>query len=139
MNKNGFTLIEVLFVLGIVSVLLLLSAPLNISTLEKLQDEQFLQVFEFDVLSIQSKATTTNESIKIILMPDRYKILVSHGKPIVRPYPTGWKRGNRTINEISFNKNGALRNPGSIQFTTKNAVYVIIFPLGKGRFYIVKK
>lgn len=140
MSKNGFTLIEMLFVLGIISVLLLLSAPISISTLEKLQGEQFLKVFEFDVLSIQSMATTTNESIIIKLKPNKYEVLGTHGKKYLEHhYPTGWELGSRTTNLISFNKNGTLRSPGSIQFTTKYAVYDIIFPLGKGRFYVVKK
>lgn len=140
MNKNGFTLIEMLVVLGIVSILLLLSAPLTISTLEKQRDKQFLDVFKFDVLYIQNLASTTKEPITLTFYKDRYEINKHHKKSfIVRQYPNGWELEERPNNSIKFKQNGTFIKPRTFLIASKNTAYQIIFPLGKGRCYIVKK
>lgn len=139
MRKNGFTLLEMLFVLGILSILLFISIPLNIATLEKQQIEQFFNTFESDVLYIQSTTTSSNKPVKIRFMEDRYKIRQSNHAPLaIRNYPEGLKMDWRKKPYLVFNETGTVINPRTIKVTTKQGTYNIVFPLGKGRCYIVK-
>ncbi|MYL58265.1 prepilin-type N-terminal cleavage/methylation domain-containing protein, partial [Virgibacillus halodenitrificans] len=52
-NKNGFTLIEMLLVLSIVSILSLLSVTWSLSAISKQEREQFINTLENDTLYIQ--------------------------------------------------------------------------------------
>lgn len=146
MNKqSGFTLVELLLVLSILSMLILLSTPLNISSIKKHQDMQFLETFQFDVLYIQNLSTVkaNNTRISIKFDNDSYSILSTvDGKTetfAVRDYPEGWEVDTRSITDISFNSTGSIRQPGNIKMTSQNETYIIVFPLGKGRGYVVEE
>ena len=139
MNKNGFTLLEVLFTLGVLSILLFISVPISFSTLEKQQIQQFFNTFEFDVLYIQHLSTTSDEFIKIRFYEDHYKVYKgSKEKLAIRNYPDGLQVDRRVNPEISFYVSGIVEKPGTIKVTTNDGTYHIVFPLGKGRCYIVK-
>lgn len=140
MNKNGFTLIEMLFVLGILSVLLLVTVPLNIQTLDKQRTKQFLDTFEFDVLYIQSLTSTSDESepIRIRFHDDHYKIRQGRKTLTIRSYPSGLTLDKRTGDTITFSNSGTILDPRTLKVKANDGDYHIVFPLGKGRCYIVK-
>ncbi|MFZ3577851.1 competence type IV pilus minor pilin ComGD [Virgibacillus sp. DJP39] len=140
-TKNGFTLLEMILVLGVVSALLLLSTPVMVSLLENQKDEQFLTTFENDVLYMQSISYLSKDYIGIKIYSDNYTILEGHTNTILkrRAIPPGWSFDLRTLKElISFNQNGTIRQSGTIYLTTTNNSYKIVFPPGKGRCYIEK-
>ncbi|MGJ9456958.1 competence type IV pilus minor pilin ComGD [Oceanobacillus sp. CF4.6] len=140
-NCNGFTLLEVLFVLTSLSVILLLFPTINLDAIEKQQEKQFLETFQFDVLYVQSLSTlNTDEKVFIRLYKDHYKILQGTKKTIAeRFYPSGLLIDPRGNADIIFNENGTFLYPRTIKITTKHAVYDAVFQLGKGRFYIAEK
>ncbi|WP_337019685.1 competence type IV pilus minor pilin ComGD [Oceanobacillus massiliensis] len=140
-NYNGFTLLEVLFVLAIFSIVLILAPPLNSETLRKQQEKQFLELFKFDVLYIQNLSSMgTGDKVFIRLYSDHYKILRGTRKPIAhRPYPSGLTIDGRGISDISFNEKGTVLHPRKILITTDHTAYDVVFQLGKGRFYIAEK
>lgn len=137
-KQSGFTLVELLLVLSILSILLLLSVPLNISGLQKHQDEQFLETFQYDVLYIQHLATTTTDDKRVYIrfQNDRYSIIENTKTLETRYYPDGWEMDPRTMEELSFKSTGTVRQPGRIKMTSKNNTYFVVFPLGKGRGYV---
>lgn len=139
MRRNGFTLLEMLFALGVLSILVFISIPLNIATLEKRQIEQFFHTFESDVLYIQNLTSSSKEPVKIRFMKDQYKIRKSNHAPLaIRHYPEGLKMDWRKKPDLVFKESGTVINPRTIKVTTKHGTYNIVFPLGKGRCYIVK-
>ncbi|MFC4022802.1 competence type IV pilus minor pilin ComGD [Oceanobacillus longus] len=139
-NRNGFTLLEVLFVLTTLSIILLLFPPINMDAIEKKQEKQFLETFQFDVLYVQSLALNTDKKAFIRLYKDHYKIFQGTNKTIAeRFYPSGMLIDPRGNVDINFNENGTFLYPRTIKITTKHAVYDAVFQLGKGRFYIAEK
>lgn len=138
-KRNGFTLIEMLIVLGILSVLLLISSPLNYSALEKQRTKQFFDTFEFDVLYIQNLSTSSENSLKIRFFDNNYKVFNAINQVIeTRIYPDGMIIDPWVHSTITFNQNGTFMKPGKIKVTTNHGMYHIVFPLGKGRCYIVE-
>lgn len=141
-NNHGFTLIEVIFVLGVLSILLLLSAPIKVSILDNQTEEQFLTTFKNDLLYMQSISYLSPKSVGMNITADNYTIIGGKEGTILlsRKIPAGWKFDLRIYKTglISFNRNGTIRQPGNIQLTTNKAVYRIVFPFGKGRCYIEK-
>lgn len=144
-NRNGFSLLELLFVLVIVSILILVSVPFYFKSLEKQQEKQFIETLEFDMLYIQSmamhirKEDVAKQMENIFFGENDYRIhLRETGEMIIRKYPKNFKVDVRVRSKISFNEKGTIRHPGNIQIKTKHSVYSVIFPLGKGRFRIVE-
>lgn len=139
----GFTLIEVLLVLSIFSVLTLIIIPVSFTSIEKQQEKKFLETFEYDILSTQSLAATTQENVKIIFNDSHYEIVKGRKEStlITRNIPENIKVKTRLRRFISFEHNGRIQNPerGRMEIETPRAKYHVIFPLGKGRCSIVKK
>lgn len=139
MEKNAFTLIEMLLVLSVLSILILLTVPLHSSTIKKQEEKQFIELFQFDVLLIQNQASMENGEMYIRFFDDYYLVLqgieVSYAK---RKYPKGWKiiDGKRILKYYS---NGTLLNPRTIVMYSEDERISLIFPLGKGRFHVNKE
>lgn len=138
MNKNGFTLIELLLVLGIISIMLLLVPSIRGFNLEDIQQDQFISVFKSDILYTQNLATTTENYVRILISSDNYRLV--NGSKVVfrRYYPKGIKIDTRQNPVITFRSTGHIENRKSMRITTNNAVYEVVFPLGKGRMYFEK-
>jgi competence protein ComGD len=138
---NGFTLLEVLFVLALLSVVLVLLPPFNVDVIEKQQEKQFLHTFQFDVLYVQNMNNLiTNDEVFIRIYEDKYKILRGSAETIAeRTYPPGLVIDSRGNPDISFSSSGTFFYPRTIRITTKHTVYDAVFQLGKGRFYIAER
>lgn len=140
-KQNGFTLIEVLFVLGVWAIIILLSAPLNFSILEKQKEQQFFNTFHQDVLYLQNLSYSSNEKLQLRFYPEdnSYRIF-SPGRTLVeRKIPEDWRINNVSFPQIIFTKTGTIRDPGTFFIYTNSGSYEIIFPFGKGRCYLVKQ
>lgn len=141
MEKNGFSLIEMLLVLSAVSLLLLLAAPLQMSTLQLQEEEQFIEIFKQDVLLVQNQASVNSkERMYIRFYDDQYRVL--HGRRPTfakRHYPRGWSLISGNNLDLEFKENGTVRNPRTIIMYSEDERILFIFPLGKGRFHIGKE
>ncbi|TFJ93681.1 competence type IV pilus minor pilin ComGD [Lentibacillus salicampi] len=136
-QQNGFTLIEVLFVLGLVSVLILISAPIQLSVLDKKTEENFLETLEMDQLYMQSLSYNSRSRYRLAFTGNKQYTIKKSGKNILeRKVPEGWEIETRTLPNISFNKNGTIRKPGTMAIKTPTRQYNLVCPLGKGRCYI---
>ncbi|MFS0751451.1 competence type IV pilus minor pilin ComGD [Oceanobacillus sp. 1P07AA] len=138
-SKNGFTLIEVLFSLAILMVIIALFSPLQINQLNQLKENRFLELLEYDVLYIQSRARMyENERVLIRFYADEYRIIEGMNTNEVRPYPTGLSIDTFGRREIYFNTNGTFIQPRTVRVYGIYKSYRLTFPLGKGRFYIAE-
>ncbi|MFB4166460.1 competence type IV pilus minor pilin ComGD [Virgibacillus sp. JSM 102003] len=140
--KNGFTLIEVLFVLSVWSVILILSAPLHFSILEKQKEANFMKTLEMDLLYMQSKSYNSRSYFRLTFTGNESYFIAEdyHIKSLVqRKIPEGWKINYLTMSSIAFNNEGTVIEPGAITIQTKSNKYKVTCPLGKGRCYIVKQ
>lgn len=139
MNKNGFTLLEMLFSLSITAVIILIIPPFNHNIIENLKKEQFFTLFQSDVLYIQQMQSTTDKNYRIRFFNEYYAIYYEDKSIIKRDFPKDWIVDTRGNNIIVFKRFGTILSPRTIVFKTKSDIYHAIFPLGKGRFYIEKK
>lgn len=141
MDNQGFTLLEVLFVLGVWSLLILLSVPLLFKNIDHQVEKQFFDTLESDILLVQtmSHGKPTDQS-SITFNEDAYVVrtFAEHEQVMTRSYPDGWKTDGRSFKKLSF-KNGTIRKPGTILLQSDKFDYRLIFPLGKGRGYVEKE
>ncbi|MFD1038474.1 competence type IV pilus minor pilin ComGD [Virgibacillus byunsanensis] len=138
-HQNGFTLLEVIFVLGIWSIIILISAPLNVTIVEKQEEKQFLETFKFDVLYMQNRSLLTNGYIKLTFYEESYAIHEDRKRLIKRDIPSNWQVNKWNLPFLSFDHEGTIRQPGTFNIKTNLTNYLIVCPLGKGRCYIVEQ
>lgn len=140
MVKNGFTLIELLLVLSIFSFLTLLAVPLQLTSLNKQEEKQFIELFKDDVLLIQNQASLNSKNrMYIRFFDDHYKILQGT-KPAFseRDFPNGWNLVG-TNRVLEFSETGTIIQPRTIVIYSEDERIAFIFPLGKGRFHLEKE
>lgn len=140
-NNQGFSLLEVIFMLTVLSIIISLSAPLIFSTLDKQTEKQFFDVLFSDLLLIQTASHGINDTnASIVFNESSYsvRILEETDRVMTRSYPSGWKTDERAFKRISF-KNGTIRQAGTIFLQNEENGYRIVFPLGKGRGYVDKQ
>ncbi|RDW19191.1 DNA transport machinery protein [Oceanobacillus arenosus] len=136
-NTKGYTLLEMLMVLAIISIMLLLIVPINKSSIEKVQTTKFIELLEYDILLVQNFTTTKEELIRIRFYDERYNILQGTNSVLAtRKYPPGFQIDYRGDDTIMFNNYGSMINPRTIAMRVGNKKYLLVFPLGKGRFHI---
>jgi|SRR5690625_1524632 len=139
-QRNGFTLIEMLFALTIISVLTLLVVPNLYKLAQKQQTNKFFDVLEADVFYVQNQAIGTSVNSRIVFSSDHYSILNNqNSEEIKRYYPKHLSNRIKINHRIWFSNLGTIINPTTLIFEDQDTSYWVIFPLGKGRFYIEEK
>lgn len=139
--KNGFSLIELLVVLSILSIILFIAVPFSYSFIERQQTKHFLNTLESDVFYVQNQSFATLQTARLTFREDHYIVFVHLDgdiKPKIRPYPKNIQVNFHQDNRITFSNNGHYRTPHTISMIVSGEKYQLIFPLGKGRYYIEK-
>ncbi len=141
--SKGFTLVELLITLTIVLVILHFSITQINHVNEEQTFEQFIDTLQRDVFAMQQYTITTREMLSLHFNNSEhyYVIYKSPLEPelIRRYYDPNIKLNFTTLeNPVRFQLSGNIINPGRILATYFNDKYEIIFPLGKGRFYVQK-
>ncbi|GIO23144.1 prepilin-type N-terminal cleavage/methylation domain-containing protein [Oceanobacillus sp. J11TS1] len=140
-TERGFTLLEALFALSILSVILLLIPKHQMEHMENLENEQFLNTLEMDVLYLQNTMSTQEITKPYVLRfaSDSYSILLSNETIIKREFPSSVILTNPYLKDIKFSIGGVTMNPQTILMDIGGEPYRIVFPFGKGRFYAEKR
>lgn len=141
-NETGFTLIEHIIALSILTIIISLIVPVSFQRLDQMNDRQFLQLFSNDLLYTQNLAFHYPlDDVRLKLNKNNYAILIGFQNRVIvqRQLPKGWEINNDEIKQISFNKLGTVLKPGTVTIRTENNHYDIILPFGKGRERIVKR
>ena len=142
-NEAGFTLIEMLIVLSIVSLILSIMFIDYSSRSDEQSFDTWYQQFELDLLYSQKYTMVTRQVLRLSINRDSnsYSLRNDGSSPalITRKIPEDWDVRVTTVrNPISFTRYGQIVGPGKISVRTRNASYSITFPFGKSRSYYVK-
>ncbi|WP_183040887.1 competence type IV pilus minor pilin ComGD [Salipaludibacillus neizhouensis] len=140
--KNGFTFIEMLIVLVIISLLLLISLPTFQGAMEETEFEYFLKEMEQDLHYYQMYAMTNGKGIRFNFATDGSTYQVMDGLNVLfkKETPDGTAFLPRTLllNELRFLPNGNISKAGIIEIQFNDERCHLIFQLVRGRFYFEK-
>lgn len=134
-NMDGFTLMETLISLSILLLLLVITAPFIFQQFDRFQVKQFLHLFESDVLFAQNNAIGGVGRTSVYFDQEYYIVLDGQYKLIERTYPKDVSV-RATTRRITFNASGNIIDPKTINIDHLEKRYQIVFPFGKGRFYV---
>lgn len=132
-SQKGFTLIEMLLVLFIVSTLLFIASVGLKKTYDDIVISTFLNTFENDIYTAQALAISSNSKVKIKFYDGYYEIVHTDGYK--RYYNSNIIIDENNIEELYFNKNGNISQGGTMYIYYEEYEYKFIFNLGMGRFY----
>lgn len=139
MNKEqGFTIIELLLVLCIVTILTLLVIPSLSHLLKKQQTKHFFAVFESDVMFVQTQALHTVNGTRITLYKDEYLVLLNNEVKQQRDLPNHLTFISANNARIQYSNSGTILQPYTYVLKEHDTFYHIVFPFGKGRHYVVE-
>lgn len=139
MKEEGFTLLEMLLVLGVISILSVVTYFNLYPLYEKKKAEQFVEQFSQDVLLMQQFAISHRNYYTLRWFPHQsmYSISATGGsEPVFQRYY------DETIevdlytfpNPMTYSSTGNINRGGTIIITYKSITYRIVFQLGRGRF-----
>jgi competence protein ComGD len=142
-NRNGFTLLEMMIVLFVFFIIISISFFRIEPLINKHKIQSFFSQFEKDILFAQQYAISHSESIKLILYPDdnMYEIRSGgDGRLILhRTYDRNITIQLTTLGtNIIFRSNGNITKSGSLIVKHASQNYLVVFLLGKGRFYVTQ-
>src|SRR5690625_3068594 len=135
---NGFTLIEMLFSIIILGLLSFIVVPSIFKSIERQEIKQFFNVLESDIFYIQNQAIGTRKYFRITF-DENYYIVVDDSKnnnEIKRYYPKHFTQKIKIKNIITFTNDGTVSRSAKVLFTHRDTTYKLVFPLGKGRYYV---
>jgi len=139
--SKGFTLVEMLTTLFIMLIIIHVTA-IQINDVNRERTfEQFIDQFQRDVFAMQQYTITNREILSLYFNTNEhyYVIYKSPLEPEItkRSYNPNIKLNFTTLdNPIRFQLSGSIINPGKILVSYDKEKYEIVFPLGKGRFYV---
>lgn len=143
-RKNGFTLIEMLLVLMIISVFTALSIPHIEKVAEVKRENYMIEQLTEDILYAQQYAMAYKTAVQVIFdqgqahyhiieMGERQRVLIE------RSLPDKWIFELATLQmPLAFLANGNVNKAGTVFIKNNTRGYKIVFLLGKGRFYVQK-
>ncbi|MGM7681546.1 competence type IV pilus minor pilin ComGD [Cytobacillus sp. Hm23] len=140
-NERGYTLIEVMIVLAIVSIMASVSVLQINPLIEKRKVAHFFAQLENDIFYAQIYALSNQKSITLLFSnQDSTYYVLSNGmsSPIMqRSFDKGFNIEKGTLGlSISFRSNGAISQAGTLIVNHHDKKYKVVFLLGKGRFYV---
>lgn len=134
-KQKGFSLLELIIVLGLASLLISIGTGVYSHLLVESEAKQFKKQLEQDLLYLQ-QYTQFDRSAKLYLENGKYEIYSSRLKKVllIQEIPEGY-----AINiypsalSFGFNQTGTALAPGNFTIRTPAGTDKLVFPLGKGR------
>jgi competence protein ComGD len=142
MCSRGFTLLESLLVLSIVSIIISVTFLKFSSVHGNNMEEQFLMEFKNDILFAQQYALSTQRNVNVLFYPAENYYVVTQGAftaPLIkRTYHPAMTIDTRTMGDrFFFLGTGGISKAGTMMvFNNGKERFRYIFTLGKGRFYV---
>ncbi|MGG3841452.1 competence type IV pilus minor pilin ComGD [Anoxybacillus kestanbolensis] len=144
MNERGFTLIEMLIVLFIVTGIMLFAVPPLQQVLAERQLQYFLEQFSNDMLYAQQYAISRKKTVAIMFYFDTCRYQVKEGRTfgkelLARSFPSPFQIQMGTLSPpLFYYPNGNINKAGTLLIAYGSKKYKIVFQLGKGRLYVQK-
>ncbi|WP_026689284.1 prepilin-type N-terminal cleavage/methylation domain-containing protein [Alteribacter aurantiacus] len=141
-NNKGYTLIELVVVVSILSVLLMVAIP-GIKKPEANEAELFFEVLEKDLYYAQIKAITDGLSVHFVFNAHEgyYKVMQGRTELRVRTFPEGLNFSGTSmgLSNPRFLPSGRIERSGTTSFIYHGStIYRVVFVFIRGRFYIEK-
>jgi competence protein ComGD len=141
-NERGFTMVEMLLVLCIVSVIGSLVFVNLSSAYESKKIDHFMEQLYIDLLYAQEYAMSHSFDMKVHFREGHYEIRGSaYNDPTVlkRTYDDEIVVDVVTVsNPVVFKKSGNIEKPGAVFVGYKDKRFRLVFQLGRGRLYYEK-
>lgn len=135
-NEQGFTLLELLIVLLIISTVFMFVLPSMAKTVNRQAHLHFFDELNSNIFFMQNYVLNRGKSSVINIQRNRYRFSRSYSWT-THPYPDNL-RGPDILGKIEYSTKGSIKQPDSYIFSSDNIRYKVIFPFGKGRGYIVE-
>lgn len=138
MDSKGFSLIEVMASLVIISIILLMAVLPVQSLTRQMQSEYVLKEMQQDLHTMQLHAIKTGKEVSFRFFREGHYTASSEGRVILRKSfssQVSFQELSLNLNQIVFRPNGNVRNFGQIRVEASGKIYRLVFQIGRGRFY----
>lgn len=140
-SSDGFTLLESLIVISVVSIVLLFGVFSLNPIMELMQKRMFISQLESDLYYAQSHAINRKERVSIIFSrsDNRYSATgESSGILFNRGLQHSVKISGGSLNQLRLHitPEGTINNFGSVIFDLNNQTIELNFHIGRGRFVV---
>lgn len=144
-DENGFTILELLLVLSIVSILTLVIIPIGGKWIKTMSDEKAIDIFITTVHSMQSYALANQIMTSVVVVPGNrnsdsyYKANINGNETVSTTYFPKGIRGstsNGSLLRVDFHPDGKIIHSGTMTLLTDFKTYSIRFQFEKGRVII---
>ncbi|PYZ94322.1 hypothetical protein CR194_01970 [Salipaludibacillus keqinensis] len=141
-TSEGFSLIELVIVLFLISIILLIAIPSVNHQMTKMETAYFLKELEHDLYYYQMYAMSNGRSVRFVFSATSPRYTVVEGVRTIhhKEGPDGirFSRSTLSLNELRFLGTGGVQKAGKIEIYTKDENYQLIFHLVRGRFYFAE-
>ncbi|MBU9724194.1 MULTISPECIES: competence type IV pilus minor pilin ComGD [Bacillaceae] len=139
-NQMGYTLLETIIVMSLLSTILLITFPLLTRDTVNNQPAFFFEQLEKDLYEAQMLSMTDGLQIRVFFNQAAGEYTIRDGTNIIekRIMPKGMNvfSGTLDFRNIRFIPNGRIWASGTINFIYKGRSYMLVFQFLRGRFYV---
>lgn len=141
MNNKGFTLIEMIIVLSILSIIVLITIYISINSVDKLGLTNGISDFETKLEYLETKSLSTKQPILVWFKPNSNKIQYQTYKGDIQSinlYKGKVSKDNK-FTKLVYDGKGNINQFGTLKLEFNNKHYLVIFRIEKGRYRIVEE
>ncbi|WP_096434683.1 competence type IV pilus minor pilin ComGD [Alteribacter populi] len=139
-TEKGYTLIEILVVVSLLSILLLIAVPQLKQENVFEEVEGFFTTLEKDLYNAQMKAITDGAAVFFIFDPIDHSYTIRQGLTTIekRQFPIGLELRGTSLgySNLRFLASGNIRQSGTFTFLYEEHLFRLVFVFMRGRFYI---
>lgn len=141
MNNKGFTLIEMVIVLSILSIIVLITIHISINSVDKFGLTSGINDFETKLEYLETKSLSTKQPILVWFKPNSTKIQYQINKGSI--YSINLYKGkiskDNKFTTLVYDGEGNINQFGTLKLEFNNKRYLVIFRIEKGRYRIVEE
>ncbi|SDY55204.1 competence protein ComGD [Evansella caseinilytica] len=141
-NQSGYTLLEMIGVVFLLSAALLVCFPMFQQVNEAKHVQYFFKQLELDLYEGQMTAILDGTTVALEFSNDGEHYTVKNLQTSVkkRPFPKGMTvvKGTLDLNGLRFLPAGTISGSGTLKFYHKQDVYSLVLQFVRGRFYVEK-
>ncbi|MBS4176353.1 competence type IV pilus minor pilin ComGD [Lederbergia citrea] len=139
-KENGFTLLEILIVICVMTVLLSFSFFTIKSFSELMQKRAFISQIQSDLYYAHSYALSRRETVTVrfSILSNQYEAISGHSREIIvqRKIPKPIKLENSNVPSFIITPEGNVSNFGTVFFRLNDKRLKLTFFIGRGRFLV---